>query len=444
MNAHKTSHTHQKYSVLFGSTWSFVICFAIWTMFSVLSVPLQKEFALTQTETGLLIAISVMTGALLRLPIGILTDRFGGRIVYFVLMAIVVVPLWMMSYSKTYEELLVYAFFVGACGASFSVGIAYTARWFEPKRQGLAMGIFGIGNAGAALTQFVAPTIVEHYGWAMVPKVYAIALAATALLFWSLTYTNHEHHVSCKVSLAEQLKWLKNLHVLRYSIYYSLVFGAFVGLALWMPKYYVQYFGFDLVTAGLLSMIFTLPSGIIRALGGWFSDRYGAHRVTAWTIWISALCLAFLSYPDFSVSSPSAGEGFTYDPRTGVWLWVWIGTLFVLGIAWGFGKASVFKYLSDEFPESIGTISGIVGLVGGTAGFLLPIIFGVLLDKFHLWSSAFMWLFGVTAICIVFMFFETVWHSYGTTREQKTHQKLLHELKEFKARKLKDYAASLE
>ncbi len=436
--------TRRQYSILAANTWSFVVCFAIWTMFSVLSVPLQKEFALSQTDTGLLIAASVMTGALLRLPIGILTDRFGGRSVYFWLMAIVVVPLWMMSYSKTYAELLVYAFFVGACGASFSVGIAYTARWFEPKRQGLAMGIFGAGNAGAALTQFVAPTIVKNYGWMMVPQVYAVALAVTALIFWSMTYTNHEHHVSCEVSVGEQLKWLKNPHVLRYSIYYSLVFGAFVGLALWMPKYYVQYFGFDLVTAGLLSMIFTLPSGVIRALGGWFSDKYGAHRVTAWVIWISAACLAFLSYPDFSVSSQSAGAGFSYDPRSGLWLWLWIAVLFVLGIAWGFGKASVFKYLSDEFPESIGTISGIVGLVGGTAGFLLPIIFGTLLDRFHLWSSAFMWLFGVTAICVIFMFLETVWRSYGPAKEQAAYRKWREEVKKFEAQKLKDCTASLE
>src|SRR5690606_20383501 len=254
---------------------------------------------------------------------------------------------------------LVLGLFVGLAGGSFSVGIAYTARWFPKARQGLAMGIFGAGNAGAAVTKFVAPSLVVAYGWQAVPKVYALAMALMAALFWTFTYSDPSHHGHAHATFKKQMVVLKDWRVWKYCQYYSIVFGGYVALSLWMTKYYISEYGFGIQTAALLAAIFVLPSGVIRALGGWLSDRFGAHKVTWWVMWVSWVCLFILSYPQTEMTIKTVNGDVSL--HIGLNVWVFTALLFAVGIAWGFGKASVFKYISDEFPHNIGAISGIVG-----------------------------------------------------------------------------------
>jgi len=189
----------------------------------------------------------------------------------------------------------------------------------------------------------------------------------------------------------------------KYMQYYSLVFGGFVALSLWMTKYYINEYGFELQTAALLAAIFVLPSGVVRALGGWFSDKYGAYKVTWWVMWVSLVALFFMSYPQTSLIIKTTTGETSFDLSLNVW--VFTSLLFVLGIAWGFGKASVFKFLSDEYPNNIGVVSGIVGLAGGLGGFLLPIMFGVLIDYTGVNSVIFMLLYGATAVSLIWMYF---------------------------------------
>jgi NNP family nitrate/nitrite transporter-like MFS transporter len=392
--------------VLGMSTLAFTICFMIWMMFAILGVPVKELLQLNETQFGLLAATPVLTGSLSRLPLGLLTDKFGGRIVFFILMLVCVLPIYMISYATEYWQFLVLGLFVGLAGGSFSVGIAYVAKWFDKSTQGTAMGVFGAGNAGAALTKFVAPAIIAAASWQMVPKVYSAIMFITALLFWFLTFEKKEHLVSSSVSLADQLRTLKDPKVWRYCQYYSIVFGGYVALALWMTKYYVQEYGFSLQTAALLAACFSLPGGVLRAVGGWMSDKWGAHSVTWWVMWVSWICLFLLSYPptEMVVTTVNGPQSF----HIGLNATVFTVLLFIMGIAFAFGKASVFKYISNDYPGNMGAISGIVGLAGGLGGFVLPIMFGALVDLTGVRSSCFMLLYGVVWVSLIWMYLSEV------------------------------------
>ncbi len=212
------TQTYKSWSVVTASTTAFTVCFMVWMMFAVIGIPIKQNLGLNETEFGILVALPVLTGSLIRLPLGMWTDRFGGRIVFFILMLSTVIPIWLISDGTKYWHYLVTGLFVGVAGGSFTVGIAYCARWFPKERQGLAMGIFGAGNTGAALTKLIAPSIVVAFGWAMVPKVYAVLMLLTAIGFWSFTYTDAEHTADhAEVTIREQLAALKDPTVWRYS-----------------------------------------------------------------------------------------------------------------------------------------------------------------------------------------------------------------------------------
>jgi NNP family nitrate/nitrite transporter-like MFS transporter len=401
------SQQFKQWSVVTASTTAFTVCFMVWMMFAVIGIPIKQNLGLNETQFGVLVALPVLTGSLIRLPLGMWTDRFGGRIVFFILMLSTIVPIWMISRATEFWHFLVTGLFVGVAGGSFTVGISYCARWFPRQRQGFAMGIFGMGNTGAAVTKLVAPTIVVAYGWTMVPQIYAVLMTVTAILFWFFTFTDEEHASgAATVTVREQLQVLKDPTVWRYSQYYSIVFGGYVALSLWMTKYYISEYGFDIQLAALLAAGFSIPGGVLRAIGGWFSDKYGAHFITWWVLWISLVCLFFLSYPqtEFTILTVSGPK--TFHIGLGPTLFTII--MFTMGIAFAIGKASVFKYISDDYPHNIGVVSGVVGLAGGMGGFVLPIMFGALVDLTGVRSSAFMLMFGVVWVSLMWMYFTEV------------------------------------
>lgn len=400
------SQQYKAWSVVTASTIAFTVCFMIWMMFAVIGIPIKKMLDLNETQFGILVATPVLTGSLIRLPLGMWTDKFGGRIVFFFLMLSTIIPIFMISQATAYWHFLVTGLFVGVAGGSFTVGISYCARWFPKQKQGLAMGIFGAGNTGAAVTKLVAPSIVVAYGWAMVPQVYAVLMLVTAVLFWFFTFSDPAHKVGKSVTVREQLAALKDPRVWRYSQYYSIVFGGYVALALWMTKYYVTEYGFDLKTAALMAAAFSIPGGVLRAVGGYFSDKYGAHSITWWVLWIALVCLFFLSYPQTEFTIHTVTGPSTFHVGLGPTMFTII--MFTLGIAFAIGKASVFKYISDDYPKNIGVISGVVGLAGGLGGFLMPIMFGALVDLTGIRSSAFMLMFGVVWVSLMWMYWAEV------------------------------------
>lgn len=395
----------KQYSVLGMSTLSFAVNFAVWTMFSIIGIRIKDELGLSESQFGLMVALPILTGSLVRLPLGLITDRFGGRIVFFIHMLLVAIPIWPGLRQPVLA--LPGARPVRRPGRRLLRGRhRLHLAWFEKERQGTAMGIFGAGNAGAAITNLVAPMIVVAFGWRMVPQVYSVAMLVTAVLFWLFTWTDPAHlkgaaEASQRPTLAKQLAPLAELRVWRFGLYYFFVFGGFVALALWLPKYYIAEYGLDLKTASFITMLFTLPSGLIRALGGWFSDHYGARSVNWGVFWVCLVCLFFLSYPQTTMTI----HGIQGDLSLGIGLNVWLFTflVFVVGIAQGFGKASVYRIIHDYYPSNMGTVGGMVGVIGGLGGFCLPILFGYAADHIGVRSSCFMLLFGLTVVCMVWM-----------------------------------------
>ncbi|MEN9436014.1 MAG: putative nitrate transporter NarT [Pseudomonadota bacterium] len=404
--ASELNNSRKAWSVLMVSTLAFTVCFMVWMMFAVIGIPLKKTLGLNATEFGLLTAMPVLSGSLIRVPLGIWTDRFGGRIVMAVLLAITVPAIWMMAYATEYWHFLVIGLVLGLAGGAFSVGTPYVARWFPKNKQGMAMGVFGAGNSGAAVNKFVAPVILVAFGWTMVPKVYAVIMLGTLIVFWLGSASDPKHLVPSHVKFTDQLKALKDPKVLKYCQYYSIVFGGYVALSLWMVQYYVGEYGLDIRIAALLAACFSLPGGVLRAVGGVLSDKYGAHSVTWWVMWVSWICLFLLSYPqtDFTVQTINGPTTF----HMGLNVYAFTALMFTLGIAMAFGKASVFKYISDDYGANIGSISGIVGLAGGLGGFVLPILFGVLMDITGIRSSAFMLMYGVVWVSLIWMYWTEV------------------------------------
>jgi NNP family nitrate/nitrite transporter-like MFS transporter len=375
-------------------------------MFAAIGIPLQKELQLTDTEFGWLAAMPVLSGSLIRVPLGIWTDRYGGRIVFAILMAVSAPAIWVIGYATQYWHFLVLGLFMGIAGGSFSVGTPYVARWFPARLQGTAMGVFGAGNSGAAVNKFLAPVLIVAFGWRLVPQVYSAVMVGTVILFWLFSASKPSHRVPNTTSWVDQLRMMKDPKVLKYCQYYSIVFGGYVGLSLWLLKYYQNEYGLDIRLAGLLTACFALPGGVVRAMGGMLSDRYGAHRVTWWVMWACWICLFILSCPqlDFTINTATGPQTF----HLGLNVYVFTAVLFVLGIAMAFGKASVFKYIGDEYTANIGAVSGAVGLAGGLGGFLLPPLFGFLRDHTGVRSTAFMLLYGVVWVSLIWMYWTEV------------------------------------
>ncbi|HET7764019.1 MAG TPA: nitrate/nitrite transporter [Burkholderiales bacterium] len=388
-------------SVLVASTLAFAVCFAVWMMFSIIGIPIRETLKLNATQFGLLAATPVLTGAALRLPLGVLTDRFGGRGVFLVLLAASAAPVYLIAYATEYWQFLSLGLVLGAVGASFSVGTPYVARFFAPNQRGFAMGVFGAGTSGAAINMFAAPPLVASFGWQTVPKVYATALVLTAGVFWLLAKPDPGAG-RAGPGLKQQLAVLKEPRVWKYCQYYSIVFGGFTALSLWMPQYYVNEYRLTIAQGALLAAAFALPAGVLRALGGWLADKFGAHSVTWWVLWGAWICLFVLSYPQFDLTVHTVT-----GPRTfGIFVapWVFTPLLFVMGISFAFGMASTFKYVADDYPENMGVVSGMVGLAGGLGGFLLPIMFGALVDLTGVRSTCFMLLYGIAWVSLILMY----------------------------------------
>lgn len=400
LNTSSFSPTFKQYSVLASSTFAFTVCFMVWTMFSVIAIPIRDELGLNQSQFGLLTAMPILSGSVVRIPLGILTDRYGGRRVFLWLLALSVIPIYLLHMANNYYALLGIGLIMGLAGGSFSVGTPYVAKWFPPDRKGLAMGIFGAGNLGSSLTTLIAPTLVALGTWHLVPQVFAGVMVFTFIIFFIFGFHDPSHILGRTASIKEQLKALKDPKVFCYSQLYSVVFGGYVGLALWLTNYYQSQYALSLATAGVLAAAFSLPGGLLRALGGWLSDKYGAYKVTAAVLWTCFICFFILSYPNTQFVIETMGGDKAFSISINVYIFTFL--LFIVGIAMAIGKASVFKFISDNYDANIGAVSGVVGLVGGLGGFLLPILFGFALDLTDIASSCFMLLFGTTCVALMY------------------------------------------
>jgi len=409
---------------LFMSTLAFTICFAVWTIFSIIGVRIKQDLGLSETEFGILIATPVLTGSVSRIFLGVWTEQYGGRLVFTLQMLATAFAAFLLSMVETYAVFLIAALGVGLAGGSFIVGVAYVSRWYSKERQGTALGIFGAGNMGAAVTNFAAPFLVVAFGWEMTAQIYAAVLVIMAVVFYLFTQDDPEHRRrkaagEKPVSAAMQLEPLRNIQVWRFATYYFFVFGAFVALASWLPRYYVGAYGLPLETAGMLAAAYALPGSVFRALGGWMSDKWGARAVMYLTFFVSLGCLFALSYPEtqYVISGIEGPIAFAF----GIPLWLFVSLTVILGFVMSLGKAAVYKHIPVYYPGHVGSVGGLVGMIGGLGGFFLPIAFGVMNDMTGVWTSCFMLLFLIVAV-------STVWMHVAIRRmERRRHPSLAEE-----------------
>ncbi|MCC7490912.1 MAG: NarK/NasA family nitrate transporter [Fimbriimonadaceae bacterium] len=295
------------------STLAFTISFMCWTLNGVLVTDLVDHgvLDLSKTQIGALLGIPILTGSITRLPVGILTDKYGGKVVYGCVMLLSAIPLFALSYANSYAAFWWLSLGFGLVGASFAVGIAYCSVWFPASRQGTALGIFGAGNAGSAITSMGAPALLKMFtqdytnleGWRRLPQLYAVILLLMAVAFF-LCAPHRKVDDSRSNSLRDRLRPLRHMRVWRFGLYYFLVFGGFVALASWLVPYYVSVYGVSLLVAGNLTAIFSLPSGVIRAVGGWMSDQWGARAVMYWVLGVTLACCLVLIMPRMNVETP--------------------------------------------------------------------------------------------------------------------------------------------
>lgn len=388
------------------STAAFTACFAVWTIFAIIGIRIRQDLGLTETEFGLLVGTPILSGSLLRVALGIWTDHYGGRLVFTLTMLTAALATFLLTYATTYPMMLVAALGVGVAGGSFAVGVAYVSRWYPAGRQGTALGIFGAGNVGAAVTKFAAPFVLVAFGWHMVADVWAAGLAIMAVIFY-LTTEDDPVFVERKLKgLKAANAWLelaplKNVQIWRFALYYFFVFGAFVALSLWLPQYLIKVYGLDIKSAGMIAAFFSVPASLLRAYGGHLSDTYGARRVLYWTFLVSVVATFILSYPPTDYVVHTATGTFAFHLEVG--LIPFVVTIFVLGFFMALGKAAVYKHIPVYYPTHVGSVGGLVGMIGGIGGFVLPLLFGVLLDLTGLWTSCFMALFALVVVSLVWM-----------------------------------------
>jgi len=398
----------QRHWALGLSTVAFTTCFAVWTIFSIIGVQIQQDLGLSDTEFGLLVGTPILTGSLSRLALGIWTDQYGGRLVNTLVMLAAAAATFLLSYAETYAQFLIAALGVGIAGGSFAVGIAYVSRWYPKDRQGTALGIFGMGNVGAAVTKFVAPFVMVAMGWAAVAQIWAGALAVMAVLYYLLAkddpvLVERRKSGAKPPSAASQLEPLMKMQVWRFSLYYFFVFGAFVALALWLPRYFVGAYGLPITTAGMLAAAYSIPGSIFRAVGGWLSDKFGARTVMYWTFGVSAVVTFLLSYPTTTYVVQGIKGPIEFTLAMGVVPFTVL--VFILGFFMSLGKAAVYKHIPVYYPDTVGSVGGLVGLIGGLGGFVLPVAFGALADLTGVWTSCFMLLFVLVSSALVWMHF---------------------------------------
>lgn len=378
MTEQRGSPTH----ALVLSTLAFGVAFAAWSLLSPLATGIQHDLALSDIQTSVLIAVPVILGSLLRLPLGIMTDRYGGRRMFTGLLILVLPALFLLSQATSYALLLIGGLWLGLGGASFAVGVPFVSRYYPPARQGFALGMYGAGNIGTAIAARLAPQIAAVWGRPAVFYIFAAIIIAMALIFWLLardapapagaprpSFAN-----SMAVLQSERLAWL-------FSLFYFVTFGGFVAFSLYLPKLLIDLYKITPIDAGNRVLVFVVLATLARPTGGWLSDRWGAARLLQAVFLIIALMALILTLTTALI------------PLTIACL---VSSVFL-----GLGSGAVFKLVPQYFAGRTGTVTGIVGAAGGLGGFFPPLILGGVRQAFGSYTIGFALLALTSLLCFL-------------------------------------------
>ena len=361
------------------ATLAFMLCFAAWSLISPFAKTFKSDLGLSYAEAFFLTAVPVVLGSLLRIPVGTLTDRYGGRRMFSLLLAFSALPAVLFGYAGSYWALIGVAFLLGVAGSSFAVGVPFVAGWYRKERQGFAVGVYGVGNVGTAVAFFSAPAIVDAWGRPALGWITAAVLVAGAALFVSSARDAPARGRPAHYRVVLRSGW----RLYRLAVFYFITFGGFVAVFLLLPTLLQDWFDNTKGEASARAAGFVIAATLARPAGGWLADRYGAYPVLVLVFAAIAVCAAVLA-----AIAPA--------PRI---VPVTIAFL-ALGVALGAGSGAVFKLVPLEFPQDAGAAAGIVGAAGGLGGFFPPVFVGLVKDAEGTYTFGFVGLLVFTAICL--------------------------------------------
>jgi len=355
-------------------TGAFASCFAVFGTMSAMMPILSKQMHLSPVQKSIAVALPVLLGSVGRIPLGMLTDRFGGRSVFSVVMVLSIIPAFLMGTVQDYPHLIAYGLLIGIALASFSVGVGFVSGWYSAEKQGFALGVYGAGNIGQSLAAFGSPFIAAAAGMRWGFWTFGILLSVWLLVFLLLA-RNAPRRAPVK-SFAEIIRPLNDNRSWELSLFYFLTFGGFVAMAIYLPIFLTETFGLTPQDAGIRTAGFVILATLMRPVGGILADKIGGRTILKWVFPIVAVMAACLACPLMSTFTIGA-----------------LGMAAVIGL----GNGAVFKLLPEYFPASVGSVTGLVGAAGGLGGFFPPLVLGFIKEE----AGGFMWgfvLLGVFAL----------------------------------------------
>jgi MFS transporter, NNP family, nitrate/nitrite transporter len=365
------------------ATLAFLTCFYVWSLFGPLAPSIQHDLKLSEVQVGWLVAVPVLLGSVMRVPMGVLTDRYGARRVFPTLMAFTALPLLAIAaWHSSFGALIAFGLLLGFAGSSFAIGVPYVSRWFGSERQGFALGVYGMGMGGTVLTALTAPTIVQRWGMGTMFVVGAVLVVIAAAVFYAVAEEPRAALPAMPSFMAPFRVFATEWRAWALTLFYFLAFGGFVAMYLYLPKLLVGVYALPKPDAGARAAGFALLAVLARPLGGYLSDRIGANRILAvcfggTTLLAGALAIAYTSMVPLTICCLS------------------------LAVMFGLGTGAVFKLVAKEFPQQVGAVTGVVGAAGGLGGFFPPLVMAFVKSATGSYTLGFVLLALTAAACVV-------------------------------------------
>lgn len=374
---------------LLSSFFYFDISFMIWVMVGATSTFIVQDFGLSPAEKGFMVGIPILGGSLLRIPMGLLADRFGGKRMGMIGMMLTMLPLfWGWLYGNSLSEVQAFGFLLGIAGASFAVALPLASRWYPPEHQGLAMGIAGAGNSGTVLATLFAPRIAESFGWHGVFGFALLPLFTAFIVF--IIFAKDSPAAPKPQKLSQYLAIVKMKETWIFSFFYSLSFGGFVGLTSYLGIFFVDQYGISKVMAGDLVTITVFAGSFVRPIGGYIADRLGGMNLLIKLYGLAAFVLFVVGFlPSIYMMVP----------------------LFIIAmLIFGISNGALFQVIPTKFPREVGIFTGFVGAAGGFGGFFLPNILGTYKEITGSYGLGFWWISATyVGALIIIIWLQTSW-----------------------------------
>ncbi|MEU1206274.1 MFS transporter [Nocardia sp. NPDC005825] len=364
------------------ATTAFALTFWAWNLIGPLASSYTEQLDLSPGRQALLVATPVLVGSLGRIPVGVLTDKFGGRLMFTAVCFISIIPVLLVGWSNSFAALIIWGFFLGIPGTSFAVGVPFVNGWFEPARRGFATGMFGLGMGGTAASALLTPRLVDHLGRAQTHVLMAVALAVMGAIMWLFARNAPQWQPATEPALPRITDALKQKATWQGSILYALAFGGFVAFSTYLPTVLRNVYEFSQSEAGLRTAGFSLAGVLARPLGGTLSDKIGPIKVLVISFAgaaTMAVVLAFEPRPEIP-----AGLG-----------------LILMAFFLGLGTGGVFALIAKLVePARVGTVTGLVGAAGGLGGYFPPLVMGAVYSANNDYTLGYI-LLALTAVAVL-------------------------------------------